>query len=173
MKAEEQAEVRIRLLDGEASNGLALMTAQYLEQTLADAPAKRRQARKLRGRLGLEATDYEVVITISFRGNEIDVQNGAVPPLDAYIAGPYLSLVGLMGGRANAIVEHLRGRLRVRSSLRRPFMPYRVFNLLKLSPAGAETGARKWLWVALALAGLSLGIVLAFVLRRSLSEGGR
>jgi len=93
--------------------------------------------------------------------------------LDAYIAGPYLSLVDLMGGRANPLVEHLRGRLRVRSSLRRPFLPYRVYSLLKLSAGGAEARASKWLWVALAFAGLSLGIILAFVLRRSLTEGGR
>ena len=173
MKAEEQAAVQVRLLEGEASSGLALMTAQYLEQTLADDPAKRRQARNLRGRLGLEAAEGEVTITISFRGNEIDIQDGAVPPLDAYIAGPYLSLVDLMGGRANPVVEHLRGRLRVRSSLRCPFLPYRVYGLLKLSPAGVEARASKWLWVALAFAGLSLGIILAFVLKRSLSQGGR
>lgn len=173
MKAEEQAKVQVRLLEGEASSGLALMTAQYLEQTLADDPAKQRQTRNLRGRLGLEATDGEVAITINFRGNEVEIQDGAVPPLDAYIAGPYLSLVDLMAGRANPLVEHLRGRLRVRSSLRRPFLPYRVYTLLKLSPAGAEARASKWLWVALALAGFSLGIIFAFVLRRSLSEGGR
>jgi putative sterol carrier protein len=173
MTAEEQAQVQVRLLDGEASSGLALMTMQYLEQTLADDPAKQRQARKLRGRLGLEATDGEVIITISFRGNEIEIQDGAVPPLDAYIAGPYLSLVDLMGGRANPVMEHLRGRLRVRSSLRYPFLPYRVYGLLKLSPAEAEARASKWLWVALTLAGFSLGIMLAFILRRSLIEGGR
>ena len=132
MKAEEQAQIQVRLSEGEASSGLALMTMQYLEQTLADDPAKRRQASKLRGRLGLEATDYDVVITITFRGDEIEVQDGAVPPLDAYIAGPYLSLVDLMGGRANPVREHLRGNLRVRSSLRCPLLPYRVYNLLKL-----------------------------------------
>ena len=172
MNAEDQDGVQVRLVDGEASSGLALMTMQYLQQTLADDPAKQRQARNLRGRLGLEATDGEVTITIGFRGNEIDIQDGAVPPLDAYIAGPYLSLVDLMGGRANPVVEHLRGRLRVRSSLRRPFLPYRVYGLLKLSSARAEARARAWLWVALVLAGISLGIALALILRRSLTEGG-
>ena len=173
MEAEQQAEVQVRVPDEETSSGLALMTKQYLEQTLADDPAKQRQARSLRGRLGLEATDGEVVITISFGGNEIEIQDGAVLPLDAYIAGPYLSLVDLMGGRANPVVEHLRGRLRVRSSLRRPFLPYRVYGLLKLSPAQTDTGASRWLWVALTLAGLSLAVVLALILRRSLTEGGR
>jgi hypothetical protein len=173
MEPEQQSEVQVRVPDGEASSGLALMTKQYLEQTLADDPAKQRRARNLRGRLGLEATDGEVIITISFQGNEIEIQDGAVLPLDAYIAGPYLSLVDLMGGRANPVVEHLRGRLRVRSSLRCPFLPYRVYGLLKLSPAQPEAGAGRWLWVALALGGLSLGIMLALILKRSLTEGGR
>ena len=158
---DEETAVRVRLL--EASSGLALMTSQYLEQILAGAPTKQRRARSLRGRLALEATDADVTITVSFRGDRIDIEDGAVPPLDAYVGGPYIALTNLLAGRANPVIEHLRGRLRVRSSLRRPFFPYRVYSLLRLTPAPE----RPWLpWAVgmLVAAGVSTGVALAIVL---------
>ena len=158
---DEEAAVRVRLL--EASSGLALMTGQYLEQILAATPARQRRARSLRGRLALEATDADVVITVSFRGDRIDIEDGAVPPLDAYVGGPYIALTELLAGRANPLIEHLRGGLRVRSSLRRPFFPYRVYGLLRLTPAPE----RPWLpWAVgmLVAGGVAAGVALAIVL---------
>ena len=158
---DEEAAVRVRLL--EASSGLALMTGQYLEQVLQGASAKQQRARSLRGRLALEATDAEVTITVSFRGDEIDIEDGAVAPLDAYVGGPYVALIDLLAGRANPLVEHLRGRLRVRSSLRRPFFPYRVYSLLRLTPAPE----RPWLPWAVGLlvgGGVAAGVALAVIL---------
>jgi len=155
--------VGVHLLQGEASSGLALMTGQYLEQILAATPAKQRRARSLRGRLALEATDADVVITVSFRGDRIDIEDGAVPPLDAYVGGPYVALIDLLAGRANPLVEHLRRRLRVRSSLRRPFFPNRVYSLLRLTPAPE----RPWLPWAVGLlvgGGVAAGVALAVIL---------
>ena len=86
-----------------------------------------------------------------------------MPPLDAYVGGPYIALTDLLAGRANPVIEHLRGRLRVRSSLRRPFFPYRVYSLLRLTPAPE----RPWLpWAVgmLVAAGVSTGVALAIVL---------
>ena len=157
----EEAAVRVHLL--EASSGLALMTGQYLEQILAATPAKQRRVRSLRGRLALEATDADVVITVSFRGDRIDIEDGAVPPLDAYVGGPYVALIDLLAGRANPLVEHLRRRLRVRSSLRRPFFPNRVYSLLRLTPAPE----RPWLPWAVGLlvgGGVAAGVALAVIL---------
>lgn len=155
--------VGVHLPQGEASSGLALMTSQYLEQILAGAPARQRRARSLRGRLALEASDAAVTITVSFRGDRIDIEDGAVPPLDAYVAGPYIALADLLAGRANPLIEHLRRRLRVRSSLRRPFFPYRVYSLLRLTPA-PERRWLPWAVAALVAAGVSVGVVLAIVL---------
>jgi hypothetical protein len=158
---DEEAAVRVCLL--EASSGLALMTGQYLEQILAATPAKQRRVRSLRGRLALEATDADVVITVSFRGDRIDIEDGAVPPLDAYVGGPYIALTELLAGRANPLIEHLRGGLRVRSSLRRPFFPNRVYSLLRLTPAPE----RPWLPWAVGLlvgGGVAAGVALAVIL---------
>ncbi|MDP2948673.1 MAG: SCP2 sterol-binding domain-containing protein [Chloroflexota bacterium] len=172
MKDGEQAAIPVRLLDGDASSGLGLMTMQYLEQTLEQAPHRRRQARNLHGRVALQATDADVTITVSFQGDEIEIQNGAVPPLDAYVGGPYEALTDLLAGRANPVLEHLRGRLRVRSRVRDLFLPYRVYNLLRLSPAGEGAAPRKWLWGAVVLAAVSAGVAV-LILRRSRTGGGR
>jgi len=173
MRDGEEATIPVRLLDGDASSGLGLMTMQYLEQTLEEAPHRRRQARNLHGRVALQATDADVTITVSFQGDEIGIADGAVPPLDAYIGGPYEALTDLLAGRANPLLEHLRGRLSVRSRLRNLFLPYRVYNLLRLRPAAEGARLRKWLWAALILAGVSVGSAAVLILRRSRTGGGR
>lgn len=164
-------DVQVRLRDEEGSSGLGLMTMQYLEQTLADAPERRRQARNLRGRLALEATDADVIITVHFRGGEIEIEDGSAPPVDAYVGGPYEALIDLLAGRANPLREHLRGRLRVRSALSKPFFPYRVYNLLKLETVEPKARARVALAVGL-VSGFVGAIALALVLRRSRTGGG-
>ena len=158
----EPPAVPVRLAGG-ADSGLASIVQQYLEQDLAEFADKRRLARRLRGRLAMTAADYETTVTVEFRGGEIAIWDGERPPLDASIVGPYRGLTRLLQGRANPLVEHLRGRLHVRSSLRRPFFPLHVHNLMKLPPEeGARRPARAW---ALAAAGaLAVGGAVALAL---------
>jgi hypothetical protein len=142
--------VPVRLADG-ADSGLASIVQQYLEQDLAEFAGKRRQARRLRGRLAMTAADYETTVTVEFGSSEIAIWDGERPPLDASIVGPYRGLTRLLQGRANPLVEHLRGRLHVRSSLRRPFFPLHVHNLMKLPPEeGARRRASAWALAAAA-----------------------
>jgi len=159
----EPPAVPVRLVDG-ADSGLASIVQQYLEQDLAEFADKRRLARRLRGRLAMTAKDYDTTVTVEFRGDEIAIWDGERPPLDASIVGPYRGLTRLLQGRANPLVEHLRGRLHVRSSLRRPFFPLHVHNLMKLPP---EEGARRpaWAWVmAVAGGAVAVGGAIAFTL---------
>jgi hypothetical protein len=130
MKAAD-AKLEVMLADGSTS-GLASIVQQFLEQQLADSASRRRRAGRLRGRLGLTATDYRASVTVDFRGDQIAVCDGSEEPLDASIAGPYASLTELLQGRANPLIEHLRGRLKVRSRLRNPLFPLRVHRLMKL-----------------------------------------
>ena len=148
--ADPQA-VAVRLEDG-AESGLASIVQQYLEQDLAEFADKRRLAQRLRGRLAMTADDYGTSVTVEFRGDEIAIWDGERPPLDASITGPYRGLTRLLQGEANPLVEHLRGRLRVRSTLRKPFFPFHVHSLMKLPPEG---GARRnhLAWAALLTAG--------------------
>jgi hypothetical protein len=123
----------VRLAEG-AESGLANIVQQFLEQSLDESERRRRRARRLRGRVAMTAADHEITVTLDFRGDEIVIWDGEHGPLQASIAGPHGALVGLLQGEGNPLLEHLRGRLRVRSSLRKPFFPLQVHNLVKLSP---------------------------------------
>jgi hypothetical protein len=130
----------VRLADG-AESGLANIVQQYLEQNLDDSEQRRRRALGLRGRVAMTAADHEMTVTLDFRGEEIVIWDGEYGPLQASIAGPHRALVGLLQGEGNPLLEHLRGRLRVRSSLRKPFFPLQVHGLMKLPPE--ERGRRR------------------------------
>ena len=132
--------VRVRLADG-AESGLANIVQQYLEQSLEESEQRQRRALGLHGRVAMTAADHEVTVTLDFRGEEIVIWDGEHPPLQASIAGPHRALVGLLQGEGNPLMEHLRGRLRVRSSLRKPFFPLQVHGLMKLPPE--ERGQRR------------------------------
>jgi hypothetical protein len=129
--------VRVQLAEG-AQSGLANIVQQYLEQNLDESEPRRRRARGLRGRVAMTAVDHEIAVTLDFKGEEILIWDGEVGPLQASIAGPHRALMGLLQGEANPLMEHLRGRLRVRSSLRKPFFPLQVHGLMKLPPQGRE-----------------------------------
>jgi predicted lipid carrier protein YhbT len=129
------AYVKVRLAE-DASSGLASIVQQFLQQQLAESSKRRTRAKRMRGRLGLTATDYETSVTVDFRGDEIMVSDGSVKPLDASIAGPYQSLTKLLQGRSNPLIEHLRKNLIVSSRLGNLFFPLRVHRLMKLSPEG-------------------------------------
>lgn len=156
----DSAAVPVRLAEG-ADSGLASIVQQYLEQDQEEFAAKRRLAQRLRGRLAMTANDYGTSVTVEFGGDEITVWDGERPPLDASITGPYRGLTRLLQGEGNPLLEHLRGRLKVRSSLRRPFFPLHVHNLMKLPPEGGA-GRRLPAWApALAAGGIVAGGAIA------------
>ncbi len=152
--------VRVRLADG-AESGLANIVRQYLEQNIEESEQRRRRALGLRGRVAMTAADHEMTVTLDFRGEEIVIWDGECGPLQASIAGPHRALVGLLQGEGNPLLEHLRGRLRVRSSLRQPFFPLRVHGLMKLP--SEERGPRRT-WSTLLAAGVVAVMAVAGVL---------
>jgi hypothetical protein len=156
--------VRVRLAEG-AESGLANIVQQFLEQSLEDSEPRRRRARRLRGRVAMTAADHQVTVTLDFRGEEVLVWDGEQEPLQASIAGPHRALVGLLQGEGNPLLEHLRGRLRVRSSLRKPFFPLQVHNLVKLPPE--ERGRRRARGYLLAGGVVAVLAVAVFLLLRS------
>lgn len=161
-----EQEVRVVLVEGEASSGLAQMTHQYLEQTLAEVPAKRGEALGLRGRLGLQADEGGVAVTLSFEGEEIRIQDGLLVPLDAYIAGPFQLLLDVLGGRASPYREVLRGRLRVRPSLRRPLFGLRAYRFMRLAEAGGGgLAGRLRAWSIMGVGGILAGLLLLVMLK--------
>ncbi len=156
--------VRVRLAEG-AESGLAHIVQQYLEQNLDESEPRRRRARALRGRVAMTAADHEMTVTLDFRGEEIVIWDGEHGPLQASIAGPHRALVGLLQGEGNPLLEHLRGRLRVRSSLRKPFFPLQVHGLMKLPPEERER--RRTRSYALAAGVVAVVVVVGFLILRS------
>ncbi len=122
--------ITVRLAGG-AESGLASIIQQFLEQQLQEYQDRR--APRIRGRLALIATDYEVAVTMEFGGQDIAVWDGVRQP-DASIAGPYASLLELVQGRTNPLIEHLRGRLKVKTTIRHPLLPLRLSRLMRLRP---------------------------------------
>jgi hypothetical protein len=124
----------VRLAEGTES-GLAHIVQQFLEQDQAEFEKKRKRAARLRGRVAMTASDHGTTVTLEFNGQEILVYDGEHGPVDASITGPHRALVRLLRGEAHPLVEHLRGRLRVRSRMRRLFFPLRLHRLMKLTEA--------------------------------------
>lgn len=124
--------VPVRLADG-AQSGLARIVQQFLEQDQAEFEKKRRFAARLRGRVAMTASDHDTTVTLDFTGDEILIYDGEREPVDASITGPHEALVRLLQGKAHPLLEHLRGRLRVRSRLRRLLLPLRLHRLMRLT----------------------------------------
>jgi len=160
------APLNVRLGD-DTESGLANIVYQYLSQDLAESEKKRRQAAGLRGRVAMTAIDHEATVTVAFDSDGVTVWEGEKPPLDASIAGPYRSLVRLLQGESNPLLEHVRGRLRVRSSLRKPLFPLRVHALMKLTPEKAtRLPGLPYLVLAGAVALVAAGAVAAAIAAR-------
>ena len=153
-------------LDSAASSGLADMVRQLLEQNLEESGAKRRRARSLSGRIVMNASDYDSTVTIGFSDGEITIWDGAQEGAEASISGRYETLVDLLQGESNPLSDHLRGRIRVRSSLRRPFFPLRVQGLMAVE---RESPGRRRLMVALVALAIAGGAAVFAVI---LSSGG-
>lgn len=81
----------------------------------------------------MTASDHGAAVTLEFNGREIRIFDGVREPVDAAITGPHEALVRLLQGRAHPLVEHLRGRLRVRSRPRRLLFPLQLHRLMKLT----------------------------------------
>jgi len=162
--------VSVSLADAESPSGLALMTYQYLVQTLDQEPARRRAAAGLRGRLALEATDAGVAITLVFEGDRIKVQDGIATPVDGYIGAPFMLLLHLLSGEQNPYLAVVRRQLRIRPSPRRPLFPYRVFQLLKARPTPLDEGEwskQRRAATAVGVSAVLLVIVVAVALKLS------
>lgn len=121
-------------LDAAADSGFAHIVQQYLQQSLDESEKRRHRARRLHGRLAMTAADHDQTITLVFTGDDVAIFDGRQEPLDASITGPYPTLVDLIQGEASPLVAHLTRRIKVTSSLSKPFFPLHVHNLMRLEP---------------------------------------
>lgn len=163
--------VPVRTVAGDEASGLANIIGQYLEQILADSAEKRAEALSLRGRLGLNARDSEVAITIVFDGADVSIEEGLNDP-DAVIGGDLEFLMHIMAGKANPAWEVLNRNMTIGLGFRRPMFAYQAYSLMRLP------GVHVWDGVPRPpnglLAGAAAGLLVAAVIWyvRSRATGG-
>ena len=157
------AEVQVHMAES-ATSGFASILEQFLRQNLEEFEEKRRRALSLRGHVVMTASDHDSTVTIGLGGRHITIWDGAREPADAAITGPYALLIGLLQGKSNPLVEHLRGRIKIRSSLRKPFLPLRVHYLMRLEPEGERPTSRLRLIAAASVAAAVVAVAGGLVL---------
>ena len=162
--------VKVTLTGPGEPSGLATMLAQYFEQNIRDFSRKSDQARRIRGKLAVEAVEGDVAITIHFTGDEIEISEGADADADMLICGGIFSITELATGAAGAAKKKiLGGDLKVRSAWKHPVFALRAAGFMSL-PAemraeGADAKTLKWKLVAAACGAAALGAAVYFCVR--------
>ena len=69
-------EPQVAVDPGAGENGLGVMVAELLQANLSSSDYKRRVFSRMKGSVGLEATDAEVRVTLAFDGSRCVVHDG-------------------------------------------------------------------------------------------------
>jgi len=102
----------VSFADGENASGMASMLGGLLEDNLRDYPGRARVASLARGDLVLTASDRDISVTLSFRGDEVVVANGKRSGATV-LAGPWLDMTKLCSGQVNPLTAIARRDLRI------------------------------------------------------------
>ncbi len=100
------------LADGDEASGMATMLGGLLEENLRDYPGRARVAGLARGDVVLTASDRDISVTVSFRGDEVVVANGPAAGAAA-LSGPWLEMAKLCSGQVNPVKALARRELSI------------------------------------------------------------
>jgi len=126
-----QPSISVCSLGEERLNGLGMMMLQYLEQNFADFDYKIKEGLRLRGCVAVEV-DKGIATSIYFRGERIEIANGASDHPDLYLKSSYLLFANVLSGKANPYLELLRGKIKLKAWPKRPFQSYKILRFLKV-----------------------------------------
>ena len=151
--------VSVVIRNGEEISGLTNMLHQFIEQTLAESPRKRRQAKKLAGEVEFRsAEDQEISVRICFAGDRIELHDGpAGSRPSTAITADFLSMAHLTAGQENPLGLLVRRKLKIRFSARQiPFL-VGVLRFMQIEAPTGQSGPEQslrarvgWGWLAAA-----------------------
>lgn len=104
---------RVTYANGDEASGMATMLGGLLEENLRDYPGRARVTALARGDVVLMASDRDISVTLSLRGDEVVVTNGATEGASV-LAGPWLEMAKLCSGQVNPAKAVARRELSIR-----------------------------------------------------------
>ena len=117
----------------------------------------------------MEAVEGDVAITIHFKGDEIEISEGADADADMFVRGGIFSITELATGAAGAARKILEGELKIRSAWKRPVFALRAAGFMsmpiEMRPEGAGLETLKWKLAAAACGAIALGTAVYFCVR--------
>lgn len=138
---------QVSLAPGAEDNGLASMIAGLIEQNLADAPRKRADFQRMRGRVAIVAEDAGVAVTLVFDGGRLQVHDGIAGVPDVTVRADSDDVVALSqveltrrfalpdprGAHASAVIARSReGKIKVHNALAHPALLLRLTRLMSV-----------------------------------------
>ncbi|TPW01167.1 MAG: hypothetical protein FD124_3777 [Alphaproteobacteria bacterium] len=138
---------QVTLAPGAEANGLALMIAGLIEQNLADAPKKRADFTRMRGRVAIVAEDAGVAVTLVFDGGRLEVHDGITGMPDVTVRADSDDVVALSqveltrrfalpdprGAHTSTVLTRSReGKIKVYNALAHPALVLRLTRLMSV-----------------------------------------
>lgn len=107
------AEVKVK---GEDLSGLGWTLKSLMDANIGK-PDRWQKIRKIHGTLVVRETGADVAATISFEGDDIFIQDGAIDRPSAYLAAGFDELSEVAGGQIGPIRALLAGKIKARGNL--------------------------------------------------------
>jgi len=117
--------------DGVKLNGLGSMMDQYLKQNLADIGYKVKQAQAINGSISIEI-ENSIAVTVFFEGDRIRIENGIGSRPDLHLISSYALFANVLSGKANPLIEIIRGNIKLGSFLKRPIQALKMLRFFKI-----------------------------------------
>ena len=130
---ETATSIPVNKIEGQKLNGLGNMIQQFMQQEIGGLEYKSEAARKISCTMSM-VVEGGVSVTVSFSGNRILVENGIVFRPDMHIEAPYLLMADILCGKANPVLEVVKGNVKLKALPKKPLQAFKVLGLLKLDP---------------------------------------
>ncbi|MBI5118264.1 hypothetical protein HZA56_17440 [Candidatus Poribacteria bacterium] len=162
--------VKVTIEQSGEPSGLAMIMQQYFEQNIRDFSYKSRQAGKIDGKMAFEAVEGDVGVTLSFKGERIEITDGCADDAAMFVRGGIFDLTGIATGGPGTLGKVLSGKVQVRSAWKHPLFALRVARFMRL-PKEMQTGNAAtirltgWKLAAGAGAAILLGLAAYFAMR--------